>query len=224
MNKTMSINHHPSDALLIDYAAGSLGPARALVIAAHIHACAACQASVAAAEAVGGALLEDLSGAPMSPDALDRALARLEQPESEPAPPARTQAPHPPAQPQDWIRVPAEVAEAAGRKRWVAPGVWVAPIDTGTPGGPLSYLLRVGQGMRMPQHTHTGSELTLVLKGAFLDGDDRYGPGDVSEVDDEVEHSPAILAGEECVCLVACDNRLIVRDWLGRLVQSYAGI
>ena len=34
MNKTMSINHHPSDALLIDYAAGSLGPARALVIAA----------------------------------------------------------------------------------------------------------------------------------------------------------------------------------------------
>jgi len=221
MNKTMSINHHPSDALLIDYAAGSLGPARALVIAAHVHACAACQASVAAAEAVGGALLEDLSGSPLSPDALDRALARLEQPGSgTEAPPARTQAPSP----TDWIRVPAEVAEAVARKRWVAPGVWVAPIDMGEPGGPLSYLLRVGQGMRMPQHTHAGSELTLVLKGAFLDGDDRYGPGDVSEVDDEVEHSPAILAGEECVCLVACDNRLIVRDWLGRLVQSYAGI
>lgn len=221
MNKTMSINHHPSEALLFDYAAGSLEPARAIVVAAHVHACASCQASVAAAEAVGGALLEDLSGAPMSPDALDRALARLEQPGSgNDAPPPRTRAPHP----HDWIRVPAEVVEAAARKRWVAPGVWVAPIDTGTPGGPLSYLLRVGQGMRMPQHTHAGSELTLVLKGAFLDGGDRYGPGDVSEVDDEVEHSPAIVAGEECVCLVACDNRLIVRDWLGRLVQSYAGI
>lgn len=221
MNKIMSIRHHPSDALLVDHAAGSLGPARAMVVATHVHACSHCQARVAAAEAAGGALLEDLPGAPMAPDALDLALARLEQPESIPSPPRdRTQAPHP----KDWIRVPPEVAEAAARKRWVAPGVWVAPIDTGTPGGPLSYLLRVGQGMRMPQHTHDGAELTLVLKGAFMDGSDHFGPGDVSEVDGEVDHSPKIMGGEECVCLVACDNRLIVRDWLGRIVQSYAGI
>ena len=47
MIETMSIKHHPSDALLIDYAAGSLGPARGLIIAAHVHACAACRACCA---------------------------------------------------------------------------------------------------------------------------------------------------------------------------------
>jgi putative transcriptional regulator len=223
MSEPMSIKHHPSDALIVDYASGAMGPAQAMVLATHIHACADCRARAEAAEAAGGVLLEDLAQEPMSPDALDRALASLdavEQPGSELSPPSRTRAP----QPADWIRVPPEVAEAERRKRWVAPGVWVAPVDTGTPGGPLSYLLRVGQRMRMPQHTHSGCELTLVLKGAFVDGREKYGPGDIAEADDDVEHSPAILDGEECVCLVACDNRLIVKDWLGRLVQAYAGI
>ena len=225
MNNKMSIKHHPSDALIVDYASGAMGPGQSMVMAAHVHACAECRDRVEAAEAAGGALLEDLNATPLSPDALDRALASLdaapvERPGSDVSPPMRTRA----TQPADWIRVPPEVAEAERRKRWVAPGVWVAPVDTGAQGGPLTYLLRVGQRMRMPQHTHAGCELTLVLKGAFVDGQDRYGPGDVSEADDAVEHSPSILQGEECVCLVACDNRLIVREWLGRLVQSYAGI
>jgi putative transcriptional regulator len=216
----MSIRHHPSDALLVDYAAGSMGPAQSMVIATHVHACAECRAQVAAAEAAGGALLDEIGSATLSADALDRALARLDEPGSEPAPLARTRV----SQPGDWIAVPAEVAQAAARKRWVAPGVWVAPVEVGAGDGPLCYLLRVGQRMRMPQHTHAGCELTLVLKGAFADGRVRYGAGDLSEADDAVEHSPAILEGQECVCLVACDNRLIVKDWLGRVVQAYAGI
>jgi len=221
-NNSMSIQHHPSEALLIDYAAGAMGPAQSMVLATHLHACAECRAQIRAAEAVGGALLEDIATTSMAADALDRALAAIDRPEPEqPSPqPARAQVP----QPADWIAVPPEVAEAASRKRWVAPGVWVAPVDTGAKDGPLSYLLRVGKRMRMPQHTHAGSELTVILKGAFVDGRVRFGPGDLAEVDDDVEHSPVILDDGECVCLVACDNPLIVKDWLGRIVQSYAGI
>jgi len=220
MSEPMTIRHHPSEALLVDYASGAMGPAQALVIAAHVHACPQCRAAVEAAEAVGGALLETLPDAGLSAGALDRALARLEQPAPEPPPAARAPAP----QPADWIRVPPEVAAAAGRKRWLAPGVWVAPIDIGTKGGPLSYLLRVGARLRMPRHTHNGCELTLVLKGAFRDGREVYAAGDVAEADDAVEHSPAIMGREECVCLVACDNRLVVKEWLGKVVQTYAGI
>ncbi len=215
----MTIVHHPSEALLMDFAAGSLGQARSLVIAAHIHACPHCQDMVEAAEAAGGALLEDLPPSEMGPDALELAMARIERPAPGPIEtPALA-----PAQPADWIRVPVEVREAVRHKRWVAPGVWVAPIRQGH-GEPLSYLLRVGPGMRMPLHTHEGTELTLILKGAFQDGDAVFGPGDVAEADDHTEHSPHILPGGECVCLVACDNRLVVRDWLGRIVQTYAGI
>lgn len=225
MNRPMNIKHHPSEALLVDYASGAMGQAQSLVIAAHVHACPACREQVAAAEAMGGALLESLPDAGLSTGALDRALARLEQPAPEPTPIARAPVP----QPADWIKVPREVSEAARRKRWVAPGVWVAPIYAdakGRPekGKPLSYLLRVGAGMRMPQHTHNGCELTLILKGAFADGDEVFRPGDVAETDDSIQHSPHITVDGECVCLVACDNPLIVNDTLGKIVQRYAGI
>jgi len=215
----MSIRHHPSEALLTDYAFGAMGPAQAMVIAAHVHACEHCRRQVEAAEAVGGALLDELPAAAMAENALDEALALLDRPA-----PAVAPRPAPTPQPADWIRVPPEVAAAAKRKRWLAPGVWVAPVDTGTKGGPLSYLLRVGARLRMPVHTHRGCELTLVLKGAFRDGREVYAAGDVAEADDSVEHSPAIMGREECVCLVACDNRLVVKEWLGRVVQTYAGI
>lgn len=214
----MSIRHHPSDALLVDYASGAMGPAQSLVIASHVHACADCRARVEAAEAMGGALLEDLGPAAMSADALDLALARIERPAPAPAP--RVEAPQPP----DWIAVPAEVREAVRRKRWVAPGVWVAPVMPSGGGQPLSYLLRVGKGMRMPEHTHSGCELTLVLKGSFRDGDEVFAPGDLAEADDDVQHSPHITADSDCVCLVACDNPLVVRGMIARAVQAYAGI
>ena len=215
----MSIRHHPSEALLMDYAAGAMGPAQAMVIAAHLHACEHCRRQVEAAEAVGGALLDQLPEAAMGPGALDEALALLDRP----APAAPTRPPAPP-QPDDWIRVPPEVAAAARRKRWLAPGVWVAPVDVGTADGPLSYLLRVGARLRMPVHTHRGCELTLVLKGSFRDGREVYRAGDLAEADDAVEHAPAIMGRDECVCLVACDNRLVVKEWLGKVVQTYAGI
>lgn len=220
----MNIKHHPSEALLIDYASGAMGPAQSMVIATHVHACPACRAQVEAAEAMGGALLESLPDAGLSSGALDRALAAIEQPEPE-MPPARAQAP----QPADWIKVPPEVAEAARRKRWVAPGVWIAPIyadDRGRPlkGQPLSYLLRVGAGMRMPEHTHKGCELTIILKGAFADGDSLFRPGDLAETNDDIQHSPHITGDGECVCLVACDHPLVVKETIGRLVQRYAGI
>jgi putative transcriptional regulator len=216
----MSIRHHPSDALLVDYASGAMGPAQSLVIASHVHACAHCRERVAAAESVGGALLEEIRPAAMAEDALALALARIERPEPELAPPSAPVAPQPP----DWIAVPAEVREAARRKKWVAPGVWVAPVMTNRAGEPLSYLLRVGKGMKMPEHTHSGCELTLILKGSFRDGDEVFAAGDVAEADDDVEHSPHIAGDGECICLVACDNPLIVRGMIARVVQGLAGI
>lgn len=215
----MSPQHHPSDALVADYASGAMDPARALVMASHVHACPLCRERVALAESVGGALVESLPPAELAGDALQRALAALDAPE--PPPPA----PSPPATaPAGWIAVPPEVAAAARRRRWVAPGVWVAPVLPPRPGRPLSYLLRVGPGMRMPEHTHHGTELTLVLTGAFLDGDDRYGAGDLAEADDDVRHSPHIAREGPCVSLVACDHPLVTDGRIARLVQAYAGI
>jgi putative transcriptional regulator len=212
----VSVRHHPSHDLLIGYAAGSLRVDRALVISTHLRACQACRGEVALAEAVGGALLASLPPAPMAPDALERALARIERPTPEPPAPA--------AAPSDWIEIPRDVVDAAlHRRRWAAPGVWVAPV-VGGPRGPRSYLLRVGAGMTMPRHTHRGSEMVCVLKGAFIDRGETYGPGDFADSDETVDHRPQVTGEGECVCLVAVDASLVARDWVGRLFQPLVRI
>ena len=209
-------SRHPSEALLVDYAAGSTDQGRALIVGAHLGACAACRDALALAEAIGGALLGELPAARMAPDALARVMAQIERPPELPQS-------KPAAAPHDWIRVPADVALAAKRRRWAAPGVWVAPVS-GRAGGPRSYLLRVGAGMSVPRHTHAGSELICVLKGAFTDRGEVHRPGDFVESDETVEHTPRVTADGECVCLVAVDNDLIARDWVGRLFQPLVRI
>ena len=217
----MSVRHHPSHDLLIAYAAGGLRADRALVISTHLRACDACRGEVGLAEAVGGALLASLPPAAMAPDALERALAQIERPA--PGPP-RPEAPTPNGAPPGWIEIPKDVVDAVrNRRRWAAPGVWVAPV-VGGPFGPRSYLLRVGAGMSVPRHTHRGSEMVCVLKGAFIDRGETYGPGDFVESDESVDHRPQVTADGECVCLVAVDASLVARDWVGRLFQPLVRI
>lgn len=212
----MSPRHHPAAERLVEFAAGTLNAHRALVLAAHLEACPACAAEAALAEAVGGALLRDLPPAEMHPDALALALARIERP----APPRRPPAPAPP----DWcIAPPAAVEAVRKRRRWAAPGVWVAPV-TGGPYGRRSYLLGIAAGMSVPRHTHRGSELVCVLKGAFDDGGENFGPGDFCESDETVEHRPHVTDQGECVCFVAVDASLVALDWVGRLFQPIVRI
>ena len=49
-------------------------------------------------------------------------------------------------------------------------------------------LLRAQPGVSIPHHGHNGSELTLVLKGSFWDGETQYKPGDLEEADPGVAH------------------------------------
>jgi putative transcriptional regulator len=210
--------HHPSAATLMDYASGAGSSEHARVIAAHVAACPECRAQVALAEGVGGALLDALEPEPMSDGALDRALAALDLP-------APTPQPLTAAVRRDWISAPDEVLEAAlKRRRWAAPGVWVAPISDDRASGRRSYLLRVAAGMAVPHHGHRGAELTVVLKGAFDDGKARFSAGDFAEVGEEVEHHPHVTADSECICLIAADAPLIPLDWVGRVFQPFVRI
>jgi putative transcriptional regulator len=211
----VSPRFHPSDERLLDYVTGAIPLGPSLVVGAHLRACPACQAKVAVDEAVGGALFECLPPAQLDPDALALTLARAERPRAEPPP-------SPPA-PADWVGASPVLSAAYRRRRWAAPGVWVAPISRG-PGAARAYLLRVGAGMSVPRHTHHGLEAVCVLKGAFDDRGDVHGPGDFAESDGSVEHKPMITRDGECVCLVAADGALVPRDWVGRLFQPLVRI
>jgi len=211
----MSPQHHPAATLLVDYGTGALERNARLVVAGHLGVCERCRRVVAETEEVGGALLATLPPATLQPDALARALARIE---------LATPAAIVPTPPSGWIAVPQEVVAAVrARRRWAAPGVWVAPVARG-PGNARSYLLGVAAGMAVPLHTHRGAEMICVLKGAYRDGDVLHRPGDFAWNDESVEHQPRTTAEGECVCLIAADGALVPRDWVGRIFQPFVGI
>lgn len=81
-------------------------------------------------------------------------------------------------------------------------------------------LLRIKPGVAIPGHTHDGRELTLVLQGAFHDGEGNYGRGDISVADEHVDHQPIASEGEDCICFIVADAPLRFKSTIARLVSS----
>lgn len=78
--------------------------------------------------------------------------------------------------------------------------------------------------MAVPDHGHRGTELTLVLQGAFRDETDRFGPGDVEIATEELEHTPVAEPGLDCICLAATDAPLRFNALIPRLLQPFLKI
>lgn len=202
----MTPTHHPSEAILADYAGGALRPAFAAVVAAHLETCPRCRAHAAALEAAGGELLGALPPSPLADEALDRVMAGIERPLADTPEKRATTA-----------RIP------FGRELWIGPGMGLRKADLA--GGDLLYLLRLPGGLRTIPHGHEGIEYTAVLKGAFDDGLAVFAAGDFGEmVADDVEHKPSVLPGGECVCLIASERPMRVRTFFGHLVHRLTGV
>lgn len=209
----MSPRRHPSETLLLGFATGALGRGASLVVDAHLKACAACRAEVARLEAVGGALLDELPPAQMAPNALARALAKLEGPRS---PPSGSEIP-------EGIELTSALGNLPlGRRRWLGPGIWLRPITREARG--MAYLLRTGPGAALLEHGHSGEEYVLVLKGAFSDATGHYAPGDFAWSDERLTHRPVADADGECLCLIWAEGPMRMRTLLGRVLQPLVGL
>jgi len=212
--------YHPSEETLLRHAAGTLAAGPSLVVAAHIAGCAECRATVRLGEAVGGVLLADTPAGAMAADALDRALARLDEPaiQARPAMAAPELAPG--------LAMPAVLRGLSdGKWRWVAPGIGRIRLDIpGAAPGERTYLLRVAPGSNLPPHGHRGLEITCVLSGRFRDATGTYGPGDVAEMDVGADHQPVAEVGEVCICLIATQGRLRMHSLFARLLQPLVGV
>ncbi|PYE84920.1 ChrR family anti-sigma-E factor [Pseudoroseicyclus aestuarii] len=213
--------HHPTESLLMAHAAGALPEALDLAVATHLAFCDICRADAAAHEALGGALLDAAPEGGLSRPAegsLARTLARAH---AMPAEPEQAPRPSPDALPQplsDWI------GPNFSDIRWrrIGGGVAQAPIRTRSGGS--AYLLRIPGGVAVPDHGHRGTELTLVLSGAFSDKVSRFGPGDIEVADPALEHTPTAEPGPPCICLAATDARLRFNSFLPRVAQRLFGI
>jgi putative transcriptional regulator len=218
----MNPRHHLDASTLLSFGAGALSAEMAAVVATHLEACAFCRRQVRDAERVGGLLVAHQSGS--LPEARRAALrqAMLEQLAQPVDAGATTPVGHDrELLPRDPDRLPAALHPYFGTSyrslkwRWMAPGVHCIRAD----GTKTLMLLKIAPGKSMPVHSHGRNELTQILQGSYTDALGLFAPGDVADLDHEIEHQPVTAPGVACICVSALDAPLRFPGWLARTLQ-----
>ncbi|SFT33812.1 ChrR family anti-sigma-E factor [Sedimentitalea nanhaiensis] len=204
-----AITHHPSDAMLAAYAAGNLPHPFAVVVASHVSLCGQCRATFEAHQAVGGVVLEESHAVPVSPSLRENLFAQLDAPF----------APEPVYERSGVYPGPVMEAFKGRAPRWKTLGMGVRQDILSRDVNGSVRLLYIPPGQAVPDHSHGGLELTLVLQGSFSDETGRFGVGDLEIADEALEHTPIADEGEACICLAATDARLRFRALVPRLLQ-----
>ena len=205
--------HHPDDSLLLEYAAGSLGEAKALLVATHLALCPACRNAVRSGEAAGAAL----AFANETPETVSSPMPDVSGEVVE-APPAPSAVPAGLALPQP---LRGYLGSPVAALPWSSVGLGLREYRLPEFKSTTAVrLLAIPAGRRMPRHTHEGEELTLVLQGSFSDVTGDYQRGDVATADGRIEHQPQAGSGEECLCLAVEDAPLRLTGVTGAVLTA----
>lgn len=213
MKQNLMIKHHLTDKILMAYSAGQLSEAFNLIVATHISMCDECRAAMSSFDALGGALLENecLNGEPAPDFQATMALIKAETPPDLTPPPVRsTQTPFP---------LVAYVGDNLDDVKWKPVGMGVKQSILQTSAEATARLLYIPAGVAVPDHGHHGTELTLVLRGAYSDETDHFKRGDVEIADEDLHHTPIADAHSDCICLAVTDAPLKFSGVLPRILQ-----
>jgi putative transcriptional regulator len=107
------------------------------------------------------------------------------------------------------------------RWRGLLPGVKEYKVEKTEHGEAVLYWIKPGR--KMPNHTHEGSEYTLVLKGGFTESTGHYRRGDIAIADQDIDHRPVADLDEDCICFAVTDAPLRLTGPIGRIVQRLFG-
>jgi len=158
------------------------------------------------ADTIGGALLEQEMAVELTADALGRTMAQID---------GLDQADHRAALAakaagqglSEILNLPAPVRDAAlnalEHSGWKFGGRGLKRLALADPtaDGVHVELLRIVPGSGSPRHDHEGDEVTLVLCGAYHDGYQRYGAGDIAIAHKGFVHQPVAEPGQVCFAL-----------------------
>jgi putative transcriptional regulator len=217
-------SHHPGEEVLLDYAIGASSPAEALVIDLHLEFCAQCRRTVDDLLAVGGALLDVMEPAFVSPQMFNKTLQAIGQ-----------NAPTSPTKPSPIPRVPTfavgwpaplrdrVTANRLKQWRWLPAGFRALRIPM-SDGDARIWVMKAPGGRGPFKHTHSREEWTVVLQGGFTDETGKYEMGDfVSAGRDEAHHTVA-EPGEGCICVLLVRAEPIYTTLPGKLLAPFVRI
>lgn len=204
-----AINHHIPDAILAAYAAGALPQAYGVAVASHISLCSQCRIALEAHQAVGGAVLENTHSVAVSSMLKDNILAQLDD----------SFTPEPVFERNGIYPGPVMETMQGRSPKWKKLGMGVRQDILSADKHGSVRLLYIPPGQAVPDHSHNGMEMTLVLQGSFSDGTGHFGVGDIEIADETLEHTPIADPGDACICLAATDARLRFNALVPRLLQ-----
>lgn len=217
------INFHPELAHLRAFAEGTCPTNLALMISAHVDLCPRCQAITIQAQEEAG--LEVFSGkvnaADPQPDFNDMMLQIMQTPDVE----------APVLQPVNNMleldgkhfalpRALARYTHKTGNWSRLVGKLWQAPVDLGQDG--QANFIYMEKGGKVPEHTHKGTEFTLVIDGQFSDGLADYDCGDFTIMDSTKKHMPFSEADEGCLVFTMVDKPLHFTSGLARLLNPFS--
>ena len=205
------------------YSSGNLPESLSLAVATHISMCDKCRVAMESFDAVGGALLEDSSEMSIDTDALSKTLSMIR---SGPQNIDQLQAGERPV--RKVCEIPAPLMDYIGERfediAWKSIGMGVKQSILETSDDATARLLYIPPGTAVPDHSHSGIELTLVLQGAFADEDDYFAAGDIEVADGDVEHAPVAADGVACICLAVTEAPLKFSKFFHKAVQPFLNI
>jgi putative transcriptional regulator len=208
---------HPELDLLTEHAAGNLPLAQAACVSVHLNYCGQCRRTSAQLQSLGATLFEGLPGETVGDTLLNTVLARLDD-----APPLSY------ASSSEWSagRTPAilqrlmsgDLRDLVWKK--ITSTLRISYLKTGDPHYEFA-LYHIKAGGRIPEHTHRGPEMTLVLEGGFSDAEGNYHQGDFLLRQPGDVHSPTAVQSEDCICLAVLDAPLKFTGWPYRFMNPF---
>jgi len=189
------VKHHPDTNTLLEFAASSLPAAQSVVVSTHLQFCSECRQRLAQLESLGATMFENAEPVDINPSVFDNVLARLDEVEEDRA------ANDASASTLSWTVKQIRKGNL-DQLHWKKVTRSLRIADLGEIDGAAEFsLYHIAEGGRIPQHNHSGTEMTLVLQGGFSDEGGSYHAGDFITREAGDIHAPTALSGGDCICL-----------------------
>lgn len=203
------------DALMAEFVSGTLPTPIQVLLASHLEMNQSNQEWVSNLEALAGLELADIE--PVELTDRDAMLANILS--SKTAQEGPNQAVTTDETPDAMRRfIGSTVADISWKRNRFAS---IDEVKLGEFDGCKATLFRLQAGQGVPHHTHDGSEITLVLQGAFSDGTGHFKKGQISIADGTVDHRPIADEDDDCICFAVTDAPLRLTGPLGRFIAPF---
>ena len=209
------MNHHPSDHLLAEYAAGITSDHLALCISMHLLFCPECKAKLGRMNTLGGELISQLPDSPVSETLLDSVLDQLDEDQNPATPTVNS--------PMDLLKtwIPSGLTNVSWKKQWIKISEHVLQIPK--QGKWRLSLQKISAGGTAPYHGHHGREVTVVLQGGFSDEAGVYHQGDFILREKGESHQPRAFQNEDCICLAYLEAPVELAGPIGKWLERLKG-